>query len=178
MSSLWYFQFALKYSWSRTKWWVCGYDQLINLWRQCFQYAIWSGAMIGSRPSSKKAGGGLKPCKAAATTVNDFANATSIHGISYIFDNTLLILERILWFVFVAFFSGLCAYWIVQAYMDWQRNPMITSVSSTGNTKRLLRLLLLSYIQRFLSFYRFAFEKHWVPSNHNLQSRYCSGCHW
>ena len=111
------------------------YEKLINKWRLCYQYAICSGAMIGSRPSSKKAGGGgLKPCKAAASTVTDFANATSIHGISYIFDNTLLVLERILWFLFVAFFTGLCTYWIVAAYMDWQRNPMLTSVSSTGNT--------------------------------------------
>ena len=100
------------------------------------QYAIWSEAMADFRPSaiSKKGGGGggLKPCKAVATTGNGFANATSIHGISYIFDNSLLVLERVLWFVVVAVFVGLCTHFIVDAYLDWQRNPIITSVSSTG----------------------------------------------
>ena len=115
-----------------TKLW--DHEKLISRWPLCLRYAIWSEVMADFRPSatSKKGGGGLKPCKAVATTGNGFANATSIHGISYIFDNSLLVLERILWFIVVGIFVGLCAHFIVDAYLDWQRNPIITSVSSTG----------------------------------------------
>ena len=94
------------------------------------------------RPSLKK-GGGLKPCKAVATTGREFANATSIHGISYICDTNVLGFERILWFVIVTCFAGLSAYWIIDAYLTWQDSPMLTTVSSTGIFNH-VRLILLS----------------------------------
>ena len=107
-------------------------ENLITFCQMTIQTNSWSEVMTDFRPSSRKKGGGLKPCKAVATTGHEFANATSIHGISYIFDTNILILERILWLIIVTFFAGLSSYWIVDAYLTWQESPMLTSVSSTG----------------------------------------------
>ena len=69
------------------------------------------------------------PCSA---TVHDYAAASSIHGVTYVFDRTLMIVERVLWTLVCIFFISLAIYWILDAYNNWTENPVITSVQTTG----------------------------------------------
>jgi hypothetical protein len=86
--------------------------------------------MAGSAHSTKK--GGLKPLKAITNTTYEFAGNTTVHGITYIFDKTIFIVERILWLCVVVFFAILAIYWSVGMYGDWQDSPVLTSVKTTG----------------------------------------------
>lgn len=74
----------------------------------------------------------FQPLEAAKSTVKDFASSTTIHGITYIFDAAIKILDRLFWILVVAcgvFLAVLLSY---QAWDDWKSNPVLTSVSSTG----------------------------------------------
>ena len=74
------------------------------------------------------------PIKAGKKTIVDFANTTSIHGIAYIFNTTLLILERLIWLIVFGIFAVLAIFWSVEAYFQWQDFPVLTSVKTTGAT--------------------------------------------
>ena len=50
---------------------------------------------LKSRKSGKSSG--LSPCKAIERTTYDFAGATTIHGIAYVFDRAIKVLDRLLW---------------------------------------------------------------------------------
>ncbi len=76
--------------------------------------------------------GGIKPAKALKTTLYDYASATTAHGISYVFDRSIFIAERLLWFVVTALFVALAIYWSVDVYKTWKENPVLTSVKTTG----------------------------------------------
>ncbi len=65
-------------------------------------------------------------------TAFQYSNATTIHGIGYIFEAGLWVLERLFWIVVVGlgiFFAILLS---VTAYFNWQNNPVLTSVATTG----------------------------------------------
>ena len=85
---------------------------------------------MGLRSPSKK--GDMRPFKAISKTSQEFASSTTIHGITYIFDNALLYVERILWIFIVLGSASLGIYMSYDAYKTWQDDPMITTVSSTG----------------------------------------------
>ena len=72
------------------------------------------------------------PIKAGKKTIVDFANTTSIHGIAYIFNTTLLILERLIWLLVFGTFAFLAIFWSVEVYFQWQDFPVLTSVKTTG----------------------------------------------
>ena len=81
---------------------------------------------ITTRPRS-----GLK--KASSKTISDFASNTTIHGIQYIFDGTVLFIEKIAWLVICLGFAFLALYWSLESFKDWKKNPVLTSVKTTGN---------------------------------------------
>ena len=85
---------------------------------------------MGLRSPSKK--GDMRPFKAVSKTSQEFASNTTIHGITYIFDNALLYVERILWIFIVIGSASLGIYMSYDAYKTWQEDPMITTVNSTG----------------------------------------------
>ena len=95
----------------------------------------WS-AMDELRPPSfvqkEKKKGDLKPINAFKNTVLEFAGSTTIHGIGYIFDTAIFIIERLLWFAVVCAFTALAIYWSYDAWKTWQDSPVLTSVKSTG----------------------------------------------
>ena len=53
-------------------------------------------------------------------TTEDFAERTSIHGISYVFDRGLWIVDRLLWAVLVIGFLGLAFYLTWNSWMQWR----------------------------------------------------------
>ena len=65
-------------------------------------------------------------------TTKQYSENTTIHGIGYIFESGLSVLERLLWILVVSlgiFFAILLS---VTAYQNWQENPVLTTVATTG----------------------------------------------
>ena len=48
----------------------------------------------------------MRPLKAANSTLHEFAESTTIHGIAYVFDRAIKGLDNILWFLVVCFGAG------------------------------------------------------------------------
>ena len=57
-------------------------------------------------------GGGLKAIK---STVHDFASNTTIHGVAYVFNNAVKVLDNILWFFIVCLGAGIAIYMSLHA---------------------------------------------------------------
>ena len=53
-------------------------------------------------------------------TTEDFAERTSIHGISYVFDRGLKIVDRLLWFLLVLSFLSLAFYLTWNTWTQWR----------------------------------------------------------
>ena len=65
-------------------------------------------------------------------TLYEYASVCTPHGIFYIFESDRLILERTFWVLAVCIFTGFAIAWSVSAYENWQENPILTSVATTG----------------------------------------------
>ena len=76
-------------------------------------------------------------------TLTDFAENTTIHGIGYIFNTLLPFIERCLWTVAFGFFACLAIYLSAKAAVEWQSDPVITTVKSTGRNKLVFFIRLL-----------------------------------
>ena len=70
---------------------------------------------------------------ATQKTVSDFASNTTIHGVQYVFDGTAVIIEKIAWLIICIGFTLLAIYWSLEIYDQWEENPVLTSVGTTGN---------------------------------------------
>ena len=73
-----------------------------------------------------------RPINVAMKTVKEFASNTTIHGIQYIFDEYVLIFEKVLWLVIFTIFSYLGISWSLENFNQWQNNPILTSIKTTG----------------------------------------------
>ena len=80
----------------------------------------------------KSAKFGFHPKKATQQTVADYCNNSTAAWLSYIADSTSYALDRLLWLIAVVIFAWLAIYWSVKAYVDWQVEPVITTVKTTG----------------------------------------------
>ena len=74
----------------------------------------------------------MKIFKAIKSTLCQFANATTIHGVAYIFDRTIQALDNLLWFISVCVGAGLAIHMSLDAWKTWKESPVLTSVRSTG----------------------------------------------
>ena len=63
--------------------------------------------------------------------VKEYADRSSIHGISYIFDHTLAQVDRVLWLVATLCGTGLALWMIATMYLSWQENQVITTLKTT-----------------------------------------------
>ena len=70
--------------------------------------------------------------KVIKTTTHEFANSTTIHGITYVFDTGIKAFDNLLWLLVVSFGAGIAIYMSVLAWNTWKEAPVLTSVSSTG----------------------------------------------
>ena len=64
--------------------------------------------------------------------VQDFSDYASIQGIVYIFFNYQTIYGRLFWIFVVSLMLGLGMYLIIQAYVDWQDRPVLTTITTTA----------------------------------------------
>ena len=58
-------------------------------------------------------------------TAEDFAERTSIHGIGYVFDRSLYILDRSLWSVVVLAFLGIAMTLTWNTWTQWQNEQVV-----------------------------------------------------
>ena len=65
-------------------------------------------------------------------TTKQFAQATSIHGCSYIAHERNSGVERILWIIVVALALVLTAYQVITLYQQWQNEPVITTLETVA----------------------------------------------
>ena len=80
---------------------------------------------------SKKSG--FHPKKATQKTITEYCHNSTVAGLSYISDSTSYTLDRLLWLLAVFVFAAMAIYWSYQAYHEWQDEPVITTVKTTGN---------------------------------------------
>ena len=65
-------------------------------------------------------------------TLVEYSNASTTHGIYYIFEGGRWILERLLWLLVVLVAIMLALTWSWWAYEKWQDDPMLTTIATTG----------------------------------------------
>ena len=67
-----------------------------------------------------------------AHTVKEYANHTTIHGISYIFDQKLSTWERVLWLMVVIAFLILATHLTLDTWTQWQEEQVVTTLKNTA----------------------------------------------
>ena len=65
-------------------------------------------------------------------SVKDYSQATTIHGISYLFEDRFIFYEKALWFLFVTSALIFAVLSSLSAYQKWIDEPILTSVSTTA----------------------------------------------
>ena len=65
-------------------------------------------------------------------TIQQYAKATSIHGIPYIFEEGRPIRERLFWIILMVLGLAFILYQSIYIYKDWQKDPIIITVGTTG----------------------------------------------
>ena len=65
-------------------------------------------------------------------TIQQYAKATSIHGIAYIFEEGRPIRERLFWIILMVLGLAFILYQSIYIYKDWQEDPIIITVGTTG----------------------------------------------
>ena len=68
--------------------------------------------------------------------IKEYADSTTIHGISYIFKNGLSVLERLIWISAVVIGIFFAIYLSIFSYVNWQDSPVTTTVLTTGKPIR------------------------------------------
>ena len=64
--------------------------------------------------------------------IEDFASRSTVHGVSYIFDKTIALFDRLLW-TFICLASATFAIYLIHtSYSDWQDNQVITTLKSVA----------------------------------------------
>ena len=82
----------------------------------------------GSLKKSKK-----KPIRAGLVkTVKEFTQNSSVHGIGYIFGTGIPLLDSIFWALISLASLSLALYMSVDAYLEWQAKPTITTLANSS----------------------------------------------
>ena len=72
-----------------------------------------------------------EPCL-VTKTVHEYAEATSIHGIAYIFESGRLSFERLLWLILVLVFGFMAFVISMPLLNNFLDNPVLTTVHTSG----------------------------------------------
>ena len=70
--------------------------------------------------------------KRIVDTTKEYSSATTIHGIAYLFDGHVSILERYFWAVVVCMAIYLATYQVSNLYNDWQDDPVVTTLETVA----------------------------------------------
>ena len=73
-----------------------------------------------------------KTCPVVTKTVHEYAEATSIHGIAYIFESGRLSFERLLWLILVLVFGFMAFIISMPLLNNFLDNPVLTTVHTSG----------------------------------------------
>ena len=65
-------------------------------------------------------------------TLKEYSASSTTHGIAYVFEDNRLFIERVLWIIIVIIAICIAAFLSIGAYNNWQDNPVLTSVGTTG----------------------------------------------
>ena len=65
---------------------------------------------------------------ALTQTTEEYASRSSIHGISYIFDRDLSIVDRLLWLFLVIAFAGVAAALTWNLWIQWRNEQVVTFI--------------------------------------------------
>ena len=65
-------------------------------------------------------------------TTYDYAEASSLHAIAYIFNRKLGVVERLAWFAIWLVACLYCFLSVMTLYQGWQNNLVLTTVKTTG----------------------------------------------
>ena len=71
--------------------------------------------------------------RAIPKTIKGYCDRATVHGLSYVSDSTSFPLDRCLWLLVCIIFASLAIALSTQAYTDWQNDPVLTTVKTTGN---------------------------------------------
>ena len=82
-----------------------------------------------SNMSCKENSNGQRP---VTKTVHEYASGSTVHGISYIFQNRQFVVERLLWILVELVAFTLVFTLSIHIYQSWKSNPVLTSVWSPG----------------------------------------------
>ena len=69
---------------------------------------------------------------AVSKTLREYSEASSVHGVSYVFSKSLPVLDRLLWTLLTLVALTLAAYWSLTAYNNWQENLVTTNLKDTA----------------------------------------------
>ena len=73
-----------------------------------------------------------KAKKPGYRTLKEYSSASTTHGIAYVFEDDRLLIERVLWVIVIGIAIYIAAFFSIQAYINWQDDPVLTSVGTTG----------------------------------------------
>ena len=73
------------------------------------------------------------PREVLKLTWYSYAESSSVHGLNYASDMSLVRSRRISWALVFGVCTSFAIFLVVRAYKDWQDNPVITTIQSTGN---------------------------------------------
>ena len=72
----------------------------------------------------------FRPGIAVQNTVKGYCGNSTVAGLSYVSNSTSHVVDRCLWFVVCIIFSVLAIYLSATAYVDWQDDPVLTTVKT------------------------------------------------
>ena len=64
--------------------------------------------------------------------LKEYASKSTVHGISYVFDESLSIFERFIWLVIVCGLGCEAIFLVYKSYNAWQDNPVITTLKTVA----------------------------------------------
>ena len=72
------------------------------------------------------------PREVLKLTWYNYAESASIHGLNYASNMSLVRLRRVSWALVFGVCTSFAIFLVVRAYKNWQDNPVITTIQSTG----------------------------------------------
>ena len=65
-------------------------------------------------------------------TAKDFSSSTTAHGLAYIAEEGVLLVERLFWTIVVLLAIAFCIWQVITIWLDWQKNPVVTSLETVA----------------------------------------------
>ena len=85
-----------------------------------------------NNPASGRLDLAMAKSTAVSKTLREYSEASSVHGVSYVFSKSLPLLDRLLWAFLTLAALALAAYWSMTAYNNWQENLVTTSLKDAA----------------------------------------------